>query len=148
MSVFDNTEPEKQQALYRNSLNAGAVFLKKFDEADHKKFFIIAGISDDKLFMCSVFINSKIHPAIAHKPRILDLQIPLLKTRNDFLKYDSFANCSYPIHLNSESITRSIVAGTCKLIGNIHNQDLEFVQNALIESGLLSDEEIELYFKD
>ncbi len=147
MSIFGNIDPEKQQELYKNSLKAGDVFLKKFDEAEHKKLFIIAGISDEKIFVCSVFINSKIHPAIAGKPNILKLQIPLLKNRNEFLKHDSFANCSYPIHLKSESITKDIVVGTCKIIGNIHRQDLEFVQNALVNSGLLSEEEIELYFK-
>ncbi len=146
MSIFSHIPHEKQQELYKETLKEGDVFLKDFDEADHKKFFIIAGISNDKIFICSVFINSEIHPSIALKPNISKLQIPLLKSRNEFLKYDSFANCSYPIHLNSTSITKGIIDQTCKVVGNIHHQDLEFVQKALIESGLLSDEEIELYF--
>ena len=147
MSLAGNIGPEKQQEIYRNSLKAGDVFLKDFDEADHKKLFIIAGISGDKIFICSVFINSEIHPAIASKPYIHKLQIPLLKKRNSFLKHNSYANCSYPIFLNSEQIIMGIVEKTCKVIGNIHTQDLDFIQKALIESGLLTDEQLELYFK-
>jgi len=146
MSIFDSLDPEKQQEIYRESLKVGDVFLKEFEEAEHKKLFIIAGISDDRIFICSVFINSEIHKSIANKPNISKLQIPLLKSRNAFLKYDSFVNCSYPIHINSKSITNGIVENTCKFIGSIHQQDLKFVQNTLIESRLLSDEEIELYF--
>lgn len=146
MSLFGNIDPKKQQEIFKNTLNIGDVFLKKFDESEHQKFFIIVGISEHKIFICSVFINSKIHPSVIKKPNILKLQIPLLKSRNTFLKHDSFANCSYPIHLNSEQITKGIIENTCKVIGNIHSQDLEFIQSAIITSGLLSDEQMELYF--
>lgn len=147
MSIFDKLDSEKQQELYKNTLKAGDVFLKKFNEADHKKFFIIAGISEKNVFICSVFINSEIHPAVQTKPNILRLHIPLLKSKNSFLKHDSYANCAYPIHSDSAQITKGIIELTCKVVGSVHEQDLDSIQNALIDSGLLSEEQIELYFK-
>ena len=147
ISLFGNIDPEKQRELYKNSLNTGDIYLKDFKEADHHKMFIIAGISSEKIFVCAIFINSAIHPSIANKPKIKQLQVPLLKSRNEFLKYDSFANCAFPIHLETEAITKGIVDKSCKFIGNIHSQDLGFVQNAIINSGILTPEQIELYFK-
>lgn len=146
MSIFDNIDPNKQKSLYKSSLKTGDVFLKEFKEAEHKKLFIIAGISSEKVFICSVFINSEIHPSLSRKPNIHRLQIPLLKSRNKFLKHDSYANCSYLIYLKSEEITNSIIEKTCKVIGNIHMEDLKFIQTAIIESGLLTEEQIQLYF--
>ena len=86
------------------------------------------------------------HPSIQRKPNILKLHIPLLKKRNIFLDHDSYANCSYPILIDSDQITKGLVESTCKVIGSINEQDLVFIQNAMINSGLLTDEQIELYF--
>ena len=148
MSILDSLDHGKKQELYKNSFKPGDVFLKKFDEAEHDKFFIIAGISEHKIYICSVFINSKIHPSVLNKPNICKLHIPLLKSRNPFLAYDSFVNCSYPISLTSEQITKAIVENKCKIIGEIHSLDLVIVRKTLIESGLLSEEEIIMFFKN
>ncbi len=146
MSIFGGLDPEKHKEIVRQSINVGDVFLKKFEEAEHEKFFIIAGISKEKIYVCSVFINSRIHPSVINKPNIYKLHIPLLKTQNDFLSHDSYANCSYPISLDVDKITDGIVNSSCKVIGNINESDLGFIQKAIIESGLLSDDEITLYF--
>lgn len=124
----------------------GDVFLTMFEETEHTKFFSIVVISQVKICICSVFINSRIHPSVVNKPNIFKLYIPLLKVQNDFLSYDSFANCSYPIALEVDKITDRIMKRTCKVIGSVNKTDLEFIQNALIEFGLLSEDDITLYF--
>lgn len=134
-----------QKKLLKATLKTGDVFLKKFEEAAHQKLFIIAGVSTKKVFLCSVFINSEIHPSIKSKPNIVALQVPLLKSRNSFLSHDSFANCTYPIPHEVEKLIDEISKGDCKTIGSIHNQDLIFIRKALVNSGLLTEEEIELY---
>ena len=146
MSIFGSLDPEKHKELIRKSINVGDVFLKKFEEAEHEKFFIIAGISERKIYVCSVFINSRIHPSVLNKPNIYKLHIPLLKSQNVFLSHDSYANCSYPIPLDVDKIIDGILDASCKVIGNINKTDVEFIQKAIIESGLLSDDEIALYF--
>lgn len=147
MPLYDSLPSDKQKDIYKKIIKTGDVFLKKFDEADHKKLFIVAGISSEKIYVCSVFINSGIHPSILHKPQLLKLHIPLFKSRNKFLNHDSYVNCSYPIFLNTEQIIDGLINSSCKIIGEICSEDLDLVQNALINSGLLTEDEIELFFK-
>lgn len=146
MSLGDLLGNSDKSKLIKQSLNIGDVFLKNFDGIDHPKFFIVAGICQDKIFLCSIYINSRIHPSIMQRQNLLELQIPLKKSNNLFLSYDSFANCSTPIPMESEPLSNWIADGSCKVIGSLFKDDLEMITNALINSGLLSEEEIELYF--
>ncbi|MFK7030682.1 hypothetical protein [Flavobacterium oreochromis] len=145
--MFDNLSDDAKKELFINSLNKGDVLLKDFEEAQHKKFFIIAGKSDNKLFICSVFINSSIHPSLNTKPKLLSLQIPINKEDNDFLRYNSFANCAYPIISDIQEIASKYLSNECKVIGTVTKNDLIKIQQALISSDLLSDEEIDMFFK-
>lgn len=134
--------------MFKKNIKQGDVFLKNFEEADHPKFFIVAGVCDENIYLCSVFINSNIPPALFAKQNLLNLQVPLKKDLNPFLKYDSFANCAYPIQTETEKIADELIHGTCKTIGTVNNDDLNNIQYSLINSGLLSEEEIELYFNN
>lgn len=146
-----NTFPIRAlKELRRKFLRPGNVFLKRVDGIDHKKFFIIVGLSEGKACMCSVYINSHIHPSILAKPKLLNLQVPIRKSLNKFLSYDSYADCSYPIELDTETILDAIEKGHCELKEDwsIHHEDFKHVRNCIIESGLLSEEDIEKYFKE
>ena len=132
--------------LFKQSLSLGDVFLKEFEGIEHPKFFIVAGLSGDKAFLCSVYINSRIHPSIMKKQNLLELQIPLRKSHNPFLKYDSFANCSNHIPMDTESLNGWVSEGSCKVIGSVFKDDMLAITKTLKNSGLLSEEEIELYF--
>lgn len=81
-----------------------------------------------------------------NKQHLLELQIPLKKSNNPFLKYDSFANCSNHIPMELEKLSEWIANNTCKVIGSVYQSDLKLIVDALKNSGLLSEEEIELYF--
>ncbi len=146
MSLGDLLENVDKSNLFKHSLSAGDVFLKEFEEIDHPKFFIVAGVSRDKIFLCSIYINSNIHPSVMRRQHLLELQIPLKQSNNPFLKYDSFANCSTPIPMESESLGQWIANNSCKVIGSVFQDDLKLIVDAIKNSGLLSEEEIELYF--
>lgn len=46
-----------------DSIKRGDILLSEFDGIDHRKFFVVMGVSEDKI--CGFFfINSNIHPAI------------------------------------------------------------------------------------
>jgi|GEM_PF-854867 len=141
--VLGNSAKEK---LFANSFKIGDVFLAKFDGINHDKFFILFGISYNRLFLCAVYINSDIHPAIRNKQNLLDLQVPLKKSNNPFLKYNSFANCSTTIPMDSEPLGKKIANNSCKVIGSVFQEDLEIIRNCVKNSGLLSEDDIELYF--
>lgn len=146
MSLGDLLKNSDKSKLYSQSLNLGDVFLKKFEGIEHPKFFIVAGLSQDRVFLCSVYINSDIHPSIIRRQNLLELQVPLRKQNNSFLNYDSFANCSNPIHMESTSLIEWVTDNSCKVIGSIFKEDLNTIKEALKNSGLLSVEEIKLYF--
>ena len=146
MPLLENLDSNFKSKLYLSTLKKGDVLLKNFPEADHPKYFIIVGMNETKMFVCSIFINSEIHPSLRNKPKQLGLQIPIQKAKNNFLKHDSYANCAYPIKLDGNQIASQINDGTCKTIGCIDSADLNKIQQVLISSGLLTDEEIALYF--
>lgn len=147
MSLGDLLGDLDKSELFKKSLNAGDVFLKEFQGIDHPKFFIVVGICANRLFLCSVYINSNIHPSLMSRQNLLELQIPLKKVNNPFLKYDSFANCSHTIPMEAESLSEWITDDTCKVIGSVYQKDLTLIVESIKNSGLLSEEEIELYFK-
>lgn len=147
MSIGGDLNKSTKDKLFKMSLQKGAVFINKFDEIDHPKFFIIVGLSQDKVFTCSVYINSNIPPAIMNKQALLDLQVPIKGSKYDFLTHDSFVCCSTSLPIETANIQKWIEESkTCSIKGQLDEEDLENVTTTLINSGLFSEEEIELYF--
>ena len=132
--------------LYQASLSKGDVFLSSFDGIDHEKFFVIAGLSQDKIFVCSVFINSNIPDFMFKKPELLNLQVPIKGAKYTFLKHDSFVSCNTQQKFKFSDIYDWIENKKCKSIGKLDTEDLNNIQITLINSGLLTSKEMELYF--
>ena len=139
-------DKKTESGLYQATLSEGDVFLGKFDGVDHDKFFVIAGLSKDRIFICSVFINSNIPAFIFKKQELLDLQVLIKGVDYDFLKHDSFVSCNTPIKIKFSDIYFWITNKQCKFIGKLGAEDLTNVKNTLIDSGLLTPKEISLYF--
>ena len=146
MAVGDYLSREASNNLLRNTLSRGNVFLGEFKGIEHKKFFIIIGLSKDKLCLCSVYINSSIPNFILNKQELLNLQVPIKGAKYDFLKYDSFVSCNTQLKYEFKDIKNWIDSGICQYIGEIDNDDLNNITSTLVESGLLTQNEINLYF--
>jgi hypothetical protein len=133
--------------LLKCLVTKGSVFLNQFNiPEDHKKFFIVAGHSPDKIMTCSVYINSNIHPVILKNQFLLNLQVNIKGNKYSFLRHDSFVCCSTPLFIATQNIMEWINKNQCTYIGNIDDEDLGNIIQTLIQSGLLTEEEIELYF--
>lgn len=146
MPIQDSLSSEVKTKLFQTTLVRGAVFLNKFESIDHPKFFIVAGLSEDKIFTCSVYINSNIHPSIMNKQEQLNLQVPIKNAKYKFLSHDSFVCCSTPIPIKTECISAWIENKSCQIKGQIDEEDLHNIETSIIDSGLLTDEEVALYF--
>lgn len=109
--------------------------------------FIVVGISKDTVFTCSVFINSEIHPFIARNQKLFSLQIRILKSDNPFLDHDSYASCNTPIKSSAINVQNKITDKSCRVIGKICEKDVAIITSTLVYSGVLTPEEIELYFR-
>lgn len=146
MAVRDFLNEEASSNLFKSTLSKGNVFLGKFGGIEHKKFFIIVGLSNEKLYLCSVYINSSIPSFILNKQELLNLQVPIKGAKYDFLKYDSFVSCNTQLKYKFSDIKSWLDNGKCQYIGDIDNEDLNNITATLIKSGLLTEKEIELYF--
>ena len=125
------------------SIAPGAVFLGPWADIDHEKFLIVAGVSEDRILICAVMINSEINPYIQKRPRMLSCQVLLKSADYDFLSHDSYANCAQPIRAKFEVFTKD----DRKYCGILSETDLKIVQQRIIASGNLTVDEINTFFK-
>lgn len=124
------------------SIVPGSVFLGPWADIDHEKFLIIAGVSKDRILVCSVMINSQINQYILKRPRLLECQVELGGNDYDFLSHDSYANCAQPIKAKLEVF----MLKAFKYCGLLTDSDLKEVQQQIINSGTLTADEISMFF--
>lgn len=120
----------------------GMVFLGPLDGVEHKKYYIIAGVSEDKCCVCSVVINSKINQFILNRQHLLECQVKLTLQKNTFLDHDSFANCAQPWIISSKKLKGE----QFQYVSMIFEDDLDNIIETVKYSGSLTEEEIERYF--
>ena len=128
-----------------DSIQRGDILLSEFDGIDHQKFFVVMGISEDKV--CGFFfINSNIHPAIFNKLEQLNLQYPLLHRDYSFLKYDSFLCASSVIERKLSDISEGIQNRTTSVIGCMKAEHVNDVLQMVRASKVISERHKKLYF--
>ena len=131
--------------LIKHTLSKGNVFIGDFKGINHKKFFIIVGISSEKVCFCSVYINSNIPRYIYSNKTLLNLQVNIKGSKYDFLRHDSFVSCNSPLKYNVSELVAWINEGICEYVGDIDSEDLENITTTIVNSGTLTQKEIELY---
>ena len=132
-------------SLIEESIGRGDILLSEFDGIDHRKFFVVMGISEDKV--CGFFfINSNIHPAIFNKQEQLNLQYPLLHRDYEFLKYDSFLSASNVIERKLSNITEGIKNGTTMVIGKMKDEHVADVVEMVRASNVISERHKKMFF--
>ncbi len=126
----------EQQKLF-----PGAVLLGPMPGVDHKKFYIIVGVSGDRICVCSVIINSQINQFIMKRPQLLERQLELTPENYRFLSHTSYINCAQPLKGNSTNFLNAAY----KSVGALTTEDLRTVQTEVVKSGMLTAEEIEMF---
>ena len=128
-----------------DSIKRGDILLSEFDGIDHRKFFVIMGVSEDMI--CGFFfINSNIHPAILNKQELLNLQYPLLHRDYEFLKYDSFLCASNVIERRLVDISTGILNRTTQVIGRMKEEHIQDVLMMVRASNVISERHKIRYF--
>lgn len=132
-------------SLIEGNIGRGDILLSEFDGIDHRKFFVVMGVSEDKV--CGFFfINSNIHPAIFNKQEQLDLQYPLLHRDYEFLKYDTFLCASAVIERKLSDIAEGIKNGTTSIIGRLKEEHIVEVLEMVRASRVINDRHKKLFF--
>ena len=128
-----------------NSIGRGDILLSEFDGIDHRKFFVVMGVSEEKV--CGFcFINANIHPAIFNKQEQLELQYPLMSRDYSFLKYDSFLCASSVIERSVADIFDGIRNQTTMVIGRMKDEHINDVVEMVRASKVISERHKRLYF--
>lgn len=131
--------------LVEGSISRGDILLSEFDGIDHRKFFVVMGVSKDKV--CGFFfINSNVHPAIFNKQEQLNLQYPMLHRDYEFLKYDSFLCASSVIERKLIDIAEGIKEGTTSIIGRMKDEHVSDVLEMVRTSKVISERHKKIYF--
>ena len=132
-------------SLIGESVGRGDILLSEFDGIDHRKFFVVMGVSEDKV--CGFFfINSNIHPAIFNKQEQLNLQYPMMHRDYEFLKYDSFLNASSVTERKLSEISEGIKNGTTMVIGKMKEEHVTDVVEMVRASKVISDRHKRIFF--
>lgn len=128
-----------------DSITRGDILLSEFDGIDHRKFFVVMGVSEDKI--CGFFfINSNVHPAIFNKQELLNLQYPLRHLDYPFLKYDSFLNASSVIERKLSDISEGIRNRTTSVIGRMKDEHVNDVLEMVRNSKAISEHHKKMFF--
>lgn len=132
-------------SIIENNICRGDILLSEFDGIDHRKFFVVMGVSEEKV--CGFFfINSNIHPAILNKQEQLNLQYPLLHRDYGFLKYDSFLCASSVIERRLSDISDGIKNGTTSVIGKMKEEHITDVLEIVRSSKVISERQKKMFF--
>ena len=126
-------------ALNSLQMCPGTVLLGEMDGVDHLKFYVVAAVANDKVCICSVIINSRINPFIQKRPHLLARQVQINAADYDFLDHDSYINCAQPWKVQADYFHGFTQKGC------LSDADLQRVRTEIINSGMLTDEERELY---
>ena len=132
-------------SLIEGSIGRGDILLSEFDGIDHRKFFVVMGVSEEKV--CGFFfINSNIHPAIFNKQEQLNLQYPMMHRDYGFLKYDSFLCASSVIERRLTDISEGIENGTTSIIGKRKEEHVADVLEMVRASKIISERHKRMFF--
>lgn len=123
-------------------IRPGTILHGPMSGVDHGKFYVISGVAGDTLFVCSVIINSEIHPFIQKRPNLLKRQIPISNTDYPFLAYPSYINCAQPLKIETERFR----AEEYTIKDYLKEKDLKLVIDNVIASGELSVYDIKRFF--
>ncbi|MGN0280877.1 MAG: hypothetical protein ACI4B3_01065 [Prevotella sp.] len=123
----------------RLNIVPGTVLLGEMKGVDHLKFFVVAGVSNDRICVCSVVINSAINPFIMRRPHLLSRQVQILNERYSFLSHDSYVNCAQPLKGTADFFNGF------KRVGQLTDEDLNLVRKEVVLSGTLTKNELKTY---
>lgn len=120
-------------------MTPGMVLLGEMKNVDHLKFFVIAGVCENKVSVCSVVINSKINTFVLRNEHVKKAQVLIHKNDYKFLSHDSYIDCAQPYKKDASSFEGY------KIVGVLTDTDLESVRRHIIAVGTMSMKDMEFY---
>lgn len=136
MSLGDKFSIEFKNDHANRGTQVGAV-LRLFVEDTNPpkvKFFIVIGMTDDRVSLASLYINSEVNMIKNYSQELIDLHLPLLTNDCDFLDHDSFVDCSQLQERNREHIYQNILNSPGAFVGTLKPEQLVTIKNRVISA--------------
>lgn len=115
-----------------------------FKTIDHGKFFVVIGVSKDKV-AGFFFINSNINRHLEAKQEQLAMQYMLRCCDYDFLKHDSFVSAIEIKQIPCKRIAVSVKDGESTIIDHLRKEHLDELLEAARNSRLFSKKEKQMF---
>lgn len=127
--------------LIRPSIKPGQFFLLRcnFTDPPKDKFLLLVSDNPKPLFF---MVNSKIHTYIKDREHLLGGQFQIEKKDYKFLSYDSFLNCTNPVHIDIENIEKQLLQDMGRIKDKITEIDRKLIWDIVKESETLSPNQI------
>lgn len=146
-SLFDLLDEDKKNSLAASSINIGNVYRIKMNEEngiipkpgddDRNKYFVVLGCSTEGYIYGGVIMNSTINHNIPLAKRMYHMDIR--KDKYDFLKKNSFIDCSSLIRVSIDKFNKWV------FLGVINDDDLECIYGAVKECPTIRKKELQMF---
>lgn len=126
------------------ALKIGTVFdiRDPYSFDDKHKYSVIVGMSDDKFYIGTVFINSLVNTRAINSPELVALQYEILPSKYTFLRTLSYVDCSDLKDRMRSSLLQEI-NDSGRILGTIAKNDLSSIIRLVLAA-----ETIPSYYKN
>ena len=93
---------------------------------DKHKYSIIVGISDDRFYIGTVYINSNVNARAINSPSLVALQYEIFPSKYKFLRWPSYVDCSDLKDRMQSSLLQEINTSG-RILGTIAEDDLSAI---------------------
>ena len=140
MSLGESFPDALKKQFSENNLVAGAIIRAWVDNTTPPKIkrFIVIGVSQDKILLGVVYINSEINPNVFPTQELRDLHLKLTAGTRDYLTHDSYVDCSRIFQLERDSISRLLHDDPACHLGTIAKDDLQQIKKIIKGSRTVS----------
>lgn len=124
-------------SLISGSINRGDVLLSSFQGIEHKKYFVVMGISEDKV--CGFFlINSNININVIYKQELFEMQYPLKHRDYKFLSHDSFVCATDVKEITLKKLSDGIASEKIKIVDRLKESHVREILDMVNDSKIIS----------
>lgn len=131
--------PEEERAVFvKRSFRAGVVLYLEcsFTNPPKDKFVILAADDDPPLL---ILINSRIHRFISKHPKLLQCQVILSPSDYNFLRQDSYADCSQVYYsMSQQEIISQLVTDASRIKSRLTHASTQRIIAAIQRAQTLS----------
>jgi len=114
----------------REKLKPGTVlrlFVKDTVPPKIKRLIIIA-VDNENYLLATLFINSEINPMLLNSEELIQLQFKIDSNKFDFIKHDSYVDCSKLKPRNIEQLSELIIKDPKTVIGEVDEVTLRKIK--------------------